>query len=317
MLNALKFVQGAVSKKSLLPTLTHFRIKDGYIMSSNGMLTLCSPIDLDIEATPKADKFMRAIRNCSEAVQLSLQSRERLFIRSGSFKAYIDCTDEPYPEISPEGDEVKLDGGILEALSSLEKFIGEDDSRRWARGILLRGESAFATNNIVLVEKWLGHAFPHDVCIPEPAVQELLRLGEEPESIQISGTSITFHFAGNRWMRTQAYSVEWPPVTSVLAKSMSEDMVEVPEGFFDAISKLKPFVDEMDRVYFSEGRIGTSDNAEAGASVSVSVATKGIYNINMIELLNGTAYAIDFKKYPDPCPFIGDNLRGLIMGMKL
>ena len=44
MLKALKFVQGAVSKKDLVPALTHFRIENGTVRSYNGMLALCTPI---------------------------------------------------------------------------------------------------------------------------------------------------------------------------------------------------------------------------------------------------------------------------------
>ena len=36
----------------------------------------------------------------------------------------------------------------------------------------------------------------------------------------------------------------------------------------------------------------------------------------MLSSLNGTAHSIDFTAYPAPVPWYGDNVRGLIMGMR-
>lgn len=43
---------------------------------------------------------------------------------------------------------------------------------------------------------------------------------------------------------------------------------------------------------------------------------KGIFNIDMLQILKGVANKIDFTKYPKPCPFLGDRIRGVIIGMK-
>src|SRR5690606_31461165 len=110
MLDALKFVQGAVARRDFVPALTHFQIRDGYIRGFNGKIALCAPIDLDLDATPKAAPFIKAIEACRDTVELSLTPNGRLAIRSGSFKAYIDCLEgEEFPNVEPEGDEVVPD----------------------------------------------------------------------------------------------------------------------------------------------------------------------------------------------------------------
>ena len=43
MLNELKFVQGSVAKKELLPSLTHFKIEDGHIRGFNGTIAISAP----------------------------------------------------------------------------------------------------------------------------------------------------------------------------------------------------------------------------------------------------------------------------------
>jgi hypothetical protein len=281
------------------------------------MLTLSSPIALDLDASPKAGAFIKAIQTCKSTVQMSLTTTNKLAIRSGGFKAFIECNEEPYPDIVPDGERVEVPEGFLDALKQLERFIAEDDSRRWARGILFRGESAFATNNVVLAQFWLGATFPRDICIPEPAVQELLRLKETPIAVQISAQALTFHFEGDRWLRAQAYATDWPPVEEMLDKNQAEAVATVDDGFFTKVAELTPFTDDLNRLYFKDGRISTHPIEDSGASMECSMAQVGIFNAKQILLLEGLATNIDFSSYPRPSIFYGENVRGLLVGIKL
>jgi hypothetical protein len=315
MLDALKFVQGAVAKKDYVQALTHFHIADGFIKGYNGSLALCSPIDLNLEIVPKAQPFIKAIQTCKDTVQLNMTPAGRLSIKSGGFKAFVDCLDEKPMDIAPEGQLVQLDGNLLKALKILNPFIAEDASRPWARGIMFRGPSAFATNNVTLVEYWLGYTFPVEVNIPKPAVQELLRIGEEPISIQLCENSVSFHFEGGRWLRTQTYSTQWPDMGKVLNREGAP--VPLPAGFFEALTDLAPFTDELERVFFLGARMATTPADGLGASTDLEgLPDQGIYHIKQLQLLEGIAHKIDLAQYPAPCLFYGDKLRGAIVGMR-
>ena len=315
MLDALKFVQGAVAKKDFVQALTHFHISGGFIKGYNGSLALCSPIDLDLEVTPKATPFIKAIATCKDTVQLNMTPAGRLSIKSGSFKAFVDCIDEAYPDVQPEGEILELDGHLLKALKVLNPFIADDASRQWARGIMFRGPSAFATNNVMLVEYWLGYDFPVEVNIPKPAVQELLRIGEEPIRVQVCENSVTFHFASGRWLRTQTYSTKWPDMAKVLNRDSTQQ--PFPEGFFEALGDLLPFADDLERAFFLNTRIATTPADGLGASVDLAgLPEQGIYRIKQLQLLEAIAETIDLSQYPAPCLFYGDCVRGAIVGMR-
>ena len=181
MLAELKFVQGAVAKKDFLPALTHFRIEDGRVRSFNGTLALSTPIQFDINCTPKAEPFIKAIQNCKETVTMTMTPAGRLGIKSGSFKAFIECVEEENYHAEPEGEEFDIDGeALLKALQAVAPFIGDDASRPWSNGVLLKGQSAYATNNVMLVEYWTGTTFPIVCNVPKVAIREMLRIGEAP-----------------------------------------------------------------------------------------------------------------------------------------
>lgn len=316
MLSSLKFVQGAVAKKDFVPALNHFRIEGGRVKGYNGMIALSGPIDLDLSITPKALEFTKAIQACTDTISMHLTPAGRLSIKSGRFKAFVDCIEEPFPGVEPEGAEVKLDGTFLEVIKQLAPFIAEDASRPWARGILFRGSSAFATNNVVLVERWLGYNFPVTINVPKQAVTELLRINEEPERLQVTENNVTFHFSGNRWLRTQTYSLEWPDVSRVLDQPGTP--TPPPETLFAAIETLVPFVGELAKIFFMlDGSIATSETEGQGASVKLEpFGAVGAFNIHQFLLLQGVATEIDLTRYPSPCIFYGDRIRGALVGMR-
>lgn len=316
MLAELKFVQGAVAKKDFLPALTHFVIEAGTVRGYNGTLALCSPIPFDIACKPKAEPLVRAIGNCESTVQLTMTPAGRLSIKSGKFKAFVDCVEGDTPHVMPEGDAVVIDGvAMLKAIKTVAPFIGDDASRPWSNGVLLKGQSAFATNNITLVEYWTGADVPFPINIPRAAIKEMLRINEAPEGVQVAPNAITFHYTGGRWLRTQLFATDWPDLARVLDKASNP--VELDERLFEAVKVVKPFTDKMGRILFKGGRIATHDDDSEGAAFEIEgFDHSGVYQMDMLNLLQGTAQRIDWSTYPAPCMFFGDRLRGAIIGMR-
>ena len=132
MLKELKFVQGAVGKKEFIPAITHFCIENGHVRAYNGTIALSSPIACDLNCKPKAVPMVQAIGKCNETISLSMTPAGRLSIKSGSFKAFIECIEESQAHVTPEGEEIFFDGEILLAgLKTVQDFIGNDASRPW------------------------------------------------------------------------------------------------------------------------------------------------------------------------------------------
>lgn len=316
MLAALKFVQGAVAKKDFVPSLTHFRIENGTIKGYNGMIALCCPIDINLAVSPRAIPFIKSIQACQETIAMHITAAGRLSIKSGKFKAFVDCTDEPFPDVEPEGHKVKLNGKFLEAIKVLAPFIAEDASRPWSRGILFYGQSAYATNNVALVEHWLGYDFPTPINVPKQAVNELLRIDEEPEYLQIHPSSVSFHFADRRWLKTQTFDLGWPNVVAILSRESTP--VVISAELFESVETLVPFVGEIPKIYFMpDGTITTDAVDGQGAVVEVAqFGAVGVYNIHQFLLLHNVAKTIDMTQYPAPCMFFGDNIRGALVGMR-
>lgn len=317
MREELSFVKGAVARKDFLPELTHFNIMDGRITGFNGDMALSSPIATDIRAKPHAETFIKAVNACEEETALSLTKAGKLSLRSGKFRALINCLPDDSPAIPhyPEGQLVDLGPSFMKCIRALAPFMGVDASRPWATGIMLKSGTALATNNICLVEYWHGVTLPVEINIPKSAIVELLRIGQDPLKVQVTKNSISFHFTGNRWMRTQLLATNWPNVAKVFEADANP--VPPPEGLFAALEKLKPFVDEGARIFFTDNGIATSYDPESATTVDIDGLQAGpCFHHAMLSLLSGVAKKIDFTTYPSPCRFEGAQLRGVILGLR-
>ncbi len=317
MLKSLKFCSGSVAAKDFIPALKHFVIEHGKCRGFNGVIALCSPIPFDIACRPEATSLIKAVAMCSETVQLALTPAGRLSVKSGKFKAFIDCIQDDTPHPFPEGPIVNFDGAaLLAGIKAVSPFIGDDASRRWSNGILIKDSSLFATNNVMVAQYWLGESFGKDITIPQSAIKEMLRINEAPLYAQLAEGNITFHYSEDRWLRTQLYdSSLWPNFDTILNRDSVQEAID-PE-FFKALETVKPFVDKLGTIHFGAQRITTHLDDGEGAEFDVpGVMSEGKYNIAFLELLKGTAATIDWSLYPKPCLFQNGRLRGALVGMR-
>lgn len=321
MLDALRFVQGAVAKRDFVPTLTHFLIRGGYVIGHNGDLSICAPLPVDLDMAPRAVQFIKAIRACEETIALHRNTAGQLVVRSGKFTTHVDCVDaSAFPDVMPTGDAVPVTAPLLPILTKLEPFIGIDASRPWACGVLFFGHSAYATNNVSLIEHWIPAAFPATVNVPHTAVKELLRIGEEPLWLQVNASTITFHFEGGRWLSTKLSSLEWPDIPSVLnSADPARKGDQFPPYFFETLEKLCQFTDELNRVWFHPGYMATvGDITHPGTFLEAAglPTTGGCYNAELLTRLKGVATTMDLEAWPGPAFFYGDGVRGAVLGYR-
>lgn len=319
MLDALRFVQGAVHKNGITPELEHFRIKDGRIVGFNGYMALCAPIALSFDVTPKATTFHKALQACGDSITIDRTAAGRLKIRSGDFTAFVPCLDTDAYDAQPEGETYPAPAGMAETFARMLPFVGDDASRPWAMGLALGGGCYTATNNVILLQVWDGHQLPAFNC-PRFAVAEIARLKENPVSVQLCDHSVTFHFSGGRWLRSQLLAQEWPTekMNSILERPFTPQ--PLPAEFFDAVERLRPFIEgQTSPLYMTNGMLATDpDGHEKGSSIEFDPPMplpEAAFMYKALHMLRDEVTGIDLDLHPSPCLFVGPNSRGALIGM--
>lgn len=319
IIDSLRFVKAAVAKKEIVEGLSHFSIKDNRVTSHNGVITLSSKINIDLNCNPKADAMLKAISSCNDTVVLKMTAAGRLSVKSGAFKANINCAEDYNPDM-PEGELIPVNGeAYLKAFTEILPFVGTDAfaGRAFTTGILLHDKSMFATNNVIIAQYWLGQQLPHDITIPSIAIRELCKIKEAPTHIQLCKNNITFHFSEERWLKTVLLDAEWPDIWSMLDRPVP--MKPVDTTLFDAIESIRAFCDKKSpKVIIESGLMRTHTELEEGASFQISDhSISAVFQPDMLYLLKGIATHIDLSDYTKPCLWQGGMLRGAIIGMRL
>jgi len=318
MRSALRFTKGAVKENGTSPEMAYYQISGGRITSFNGVIAISSPIDVDFEVSPKAEIFHKTIQSCGDDISLTLADNGILHVKSGGFSAHVPCLAQSamYNAV-PEGDTFPLPGGFTNACRQVFPVVPKGNAAAWAGVIQAENGCLTVTNNAVVLQSWVGFETPPFDIIRD-AAQEVVRIGEDPTHVQVSGSSVTFHYSDGRWLRTQRSSETWPSahVNRILDAPVSNEMAPVPFNLFDVLEMIMPFTPaNSSAVYFKDGRLTTGDNF-TGAECLVEGLREGpVFNGKNLFLLRDFAEEIDFAAYPKPSSFRGANCRGVIIGL--
>lgn len=316
LLKKLKFVSGAVSNSAVVTEMNHFAIEHGHIRATNGIISMGCPVDFPVNCAPNAPTLRKALTHCEDVLSMSMAAGERLLIKSGKFRAFVPCVDlSTLPHPKPSGMPVDYNGELLrDAFEKLHPFVSKDALHPWATGVLLRGPSAFATNNACLAECWVGVEAPVPVNIPLLAIKEVLRIKDAPARVMMDDYSITFMYEDGRWIKSQLLETEWPNLSSILNKPSNP--TAVPAGLFEAVRAVSDFTGETRAVRFIDGHVCSGGGTAEGAAYEVEgLPDKGVYRSSDLLLLEGVATSVDFDQYPQAALFFGGNLRGAVVGL--
>jgi hypothetical protein len=318
MLKELKFVSGSLGKAKFDSALSHFIIKNGRVKAFNGVVAMSCPIPTALDVQPDAAQLTKAVGLCKdEGVELTVTPAGKLRVRSGAYKVFVNCYNTPIPNPEPEGIATPIDGkALIETLKIMAPFMGTDSNHAWNNGVYFKGESVFSSNNVILVEAKAGTVFPTPANVPSVAVKELLRIGEHPTHVQLSTRSVTFHYEGQRWLRTQLREQGFPEGIPEMFKKRPLTLQSVPGALWASLDALSPFVDDLKRIFIKGGIASTHLGSDTGASYAVGDLPDCAFNIDMLKLVRPVATRIDFNEYPKPGYFQGMKdgvrIRGLI-----
>ena len=282
----------------------YLSIKDGNIQSNNGIFAMSASIGLDAEVVPMGADFMRAINRCEDAISMSILPSGKLKIKSGKFSASINCSTGIFPRLVPEGQVFDLNLKLGEELVDLKGFLQEDNDHLWASGVLIDGQSAKATNNIVVVEKWLSKALPFKANLPVPTIKCLIDMQLEVTKVLVTGHRITFFFKDDKWLSSSLILAEWFDTDALLSAASTQE--EIPQEVRDAVKNLKA----------KNTLLHIADEAISDGTMEYAVGALGwaqqTYSSESLNAVLDVATTMDLSGDGSTSIFYGNSLRGVI-----
>ncbi|MDZ4344184.1 MAG: hypothetical protein U1E51_17330, partial [Candidatus Binatia bacterium] len=195
---------------------------------------------------------------------------------------------EAFPLQAPStGKKRPVGKDLLEVLTLLRPFIGDDASRPWASTLLFRKEAkaAVAANNVIIASAPCKDTFAQDIQLPVFAIDELLRIGKLPETFSCDESSITF-FWGAQWLRSQLIVAEYPSATVDKWLTKRGKMIELPKNIGAVVEDLTPFCNDpkFPVLYFRKNGIATAPG-ETQAEITGIDLGEGAFRADNLKII--------------------------------
>lgn len=320
-----QFIALGAKKESLSPNQTHCIIQGNYVSMFNGVQAFGAVLNLPSEkqftCSPHIGSLLAAINQCRSTIEMTVNARQQLVIRSGKFLAHVPCLandilapPNPTPPIAP------LNEKFFESLYIVGQIASETAERLVEATVFARNGSAVATDGIILFEHWNGNSVP-DMSLPKASVQLLSKIAE-PKVTSFGATwnpdgrteSVTFWFQNGSWFKTQCYVEPWPEIDNVL--SIAANPWPIPVGFWEALHDVSEFAGETDTVILQGKQVRTHEDDGIGAiseiegAFSLGTAPRVRLNMERLLMFERLVDQVDFASAA--VKFQGNNFRGYL-----
>ena len=245
-LDALNFVKPIRKKKGGFDE-THCMVVDNWLVASDSVITMGTPVDDNLTYCPHVHNSIAAFSKIREEVSIAQISEYELSVVSGNMRTVINCIppgsfpipfpDNPNPEFS-----------VFDSLQSDLKLcypIADEKSKKaFEAGVLVNYYGVTCTDSAAIVWTNRFHEiddFPSFV-IPKKAAELVGKHKFKISGIGGSEESVTFWFENGSFLRTKNFKTDYPNVLSVIENSPDDDYFEeIPKDFFDNVKTLKGF----------------------------------------------------------------------------
>jgi hypothetical protein len=281
----------------------------------DGLIAVGMPLSIDLSCCPHSERLLTALSKADATVALALLDQSKLSVKSGKFKATINCI-LPGEFYAPQPDPQKctISDVIKEGLDMLIHLVKDKADRVIECSFLFEKNSLFACNGHVAYEYWHGLDLPYFV-LPKHTAKAIIGSSAKLTGFGCSDTSVTFYFDNGAWLKSQCFEDKWPDVGRVFG--LPKDAFAVPPTMFEAFKSIEAFCDEDDpAVYFYDGLVGSQPRKELGATFEIDGLPDGsCFNIDYMLGVNGlNVETMKFENYK--VHFFGERTRATIMARK-
>lgn len=251
---ALKFISVA-QKKTGEPKQTYSFMEAHWIAASDGVMTVATKIDEDLECCPHTYALADALSKVGEQVSITQLSQSHLSVVSGAFKAVVPCVPPSSLFISPPDPACAVvDDRLKLALEAASTYVVDGAPVAMHAAVLLQANSCVGTNGAAMVEAWHGIDLPPGLLLPRVAARAVAGCGKALTGFGFSQSSATFYFEDESFIKTQLFMDRYPDISAIFDVELSP--LPLPDEFFKALKTVDTFT-KNNHVYFGNGAILT------------------------------------------------------------
>lgn len=320
LLSALKFVC-QIQKKNGTTQERYAFAQNGWIATSNGLLTLGHPIDADLQCCPETYLLVNALTRSTIDLSISQLTPTALSITSGAMRVIVPCVPPASVPISgPDAATVEVTEALQMALGAVGQLPDSQSQIPSQAGVLLASGTATGTDGTVLLEAWHGVQTP-PLLMPASAAKLVAKSKLRLTALGYSKSSVTFYFENGAFLKSALFDAAYPDVTSSFHTFNGKKATTPPDGLFDAIDALKVF-SEDGRIYFSGNTVVANEkenDPSASSYVVDGLPQRMAFNAELLLKVRHAFSTVQFYPESNLAVFFSSckTMRGMIAALDL
>ena len=328
LINALKFV-GVIQKKH-----NYCSISGHWAATSNGILTIGHPVEENLEACPQTFLLIDALTKATKELSIVQIDSEVLSISSGAFRALVPCISSTQMKITPP------DPMTCAVLPSLQNALGavagillDEHEREVYTAVLMQsGSSCVATNGAAILEYWHSSCWQQwddpeqammspDFLIPKQAAIAVAKAPYVLVGIGWSDSSVTFHFEGGSFIKTQVYNLDeiiYPEYNELFATAKLTHK-PVPVELMKAVRAVQTY-SEDGHVHFEGTAVQSKQSPDEASTYRIEgLPSRMAFSAKHLKSVEHAFKSAEFDTIRNLVIFYGDDMpiRGMLCGVDM
>jgi hypothetical protein len=334
LLARVKWITDAVAAQDLgLYGLNSYLIRNGNIHANDGRMVVGTPFPFEgPDVLVPAEQFEKVLANKPEGDYSWEFEADRLVLRRGRFRGRIKTAPLDswvMPTDLPIGLE-PIPDNLIDGLTSLLPFVSANATKPWATCVGIVGDYMYASNNIAVarvpISSEVGYIDNEIVgftgyMLPRWVVEFVVKRSEGLAAWLCNAQQVTFLWEDGSWMRSSLINDKWPPMQSLLDRYFQGDVdVEITDDWRKIIRRIAKIADDpVIRLRENECAGSTGEvlavEDEAGTPVPEG-KTETIWDLRYLEPVIAIATHWNPRVYPNPAPWRGEFIEGIIAGRR-
>lgn len=292
------------------------RVSGGAITATDSKLLARAPIDLDDEfavSAPALEKCFKRFENPKVTV-----GDQFLTVSEKRRRARIQLLD-PREVVGMEFQESLLRAapeGIRAACAKLRPYLSDDMARPSLCGVHFEDGRAFATDGRIIAETRTD-TFGIPVTFPAWLVDYIIRREETIVSAYANEAQIGFRFCDGSHVVSCRFAQDMDAVrvSRIVEQSYEKPDVVITPDMREAILDAIEFAE--DQIIIGPGAVKTEKGVtQFSTDVESAVTLDTVWSPKVVAAMMKHATHFDARKWPEPCSWRGENIRGLIIGRR-
>jgi DNA polymerase III sliding clamp (beta) subunit (PCNA family) len=175
LVDALSLLRPGLSNKDIIEAGKCFSFHDDRIVTYNGFLSVCVPLQTAMQGAIQAEEFYKLLDKVkTDELELTLEGNE-LRVKAGKVRAGLRISSQVSTPQEPQSDFQELPPGFLEALNFCQFSASRDMTQPHLTCIHIQDQFVTSSDNYRITEMWMDQVSPYNFLLPADTVQYLSR----------------------------------------------------------------------------------------------------------------------------------------------